>query len=101
MMLERIATVICPSARLDLMDLYELRLRKGGPAMRYEAETAAAAGMGVFPVFRERVIYETVREHLRYPMVSTIEDGKGSLVLRVSALRSSGDGERPRDLIEL
>jgi hypothetical protein len=100
MVLQRIATVTCTGARLDTLDLYELRLRAGGPATLYEAGTAAAV-VGVLYGFHERVIYEAAGRQLRYPMVSTFEDGKGSLVLRVSALRSSQGGERPMDLIEL
>jgi hypothetical protein len=101
MVLQRIGTVTCPGARLDRLDVYELRLFRGGPPALYGDYTPNGEGAAGSGGFYERVIYEAARHRLKWPMVSLLPDGGGSLVVRVSGLRDSRAGERPIDLIEV
>jgi hypothetical protein len=79
---------------LDQLDVYELRLYRGGPPALYGEGAAGSGG------FHERVVYEVARCRLKCPMVSLVPDGDGSLAVRVSGLRDSRGGERAVDLIE-
>jgi hypothetical protein len=99
MVLQRIAAVACPGARFDLLDLYEIRMWPGGPAILCKDETD-------FDEIRARTSYQIAWEQFAAPMVSFFEDdgAGGLLVMRVSALRGSEGGAAPHiapDVVEV
>jgi hypothetical protein len=94
MVLERIGTVSCPGACLDLLDVYELRMWPAGPPVTHW-DTAC------FETCQARPGYRIAREQLRAPMISYFGDGWGAHVMRLFALRSSSADEQPMDLIEV